>query len=58
LNLEKVTKGGGSFDYLTTMSLDFMCFWGLFTRDLASKFVCSRANGVIIFQGLKSGVTM
>ncbi len=28
LSLEKVTKGGHSFDYLTTMSLDIMCFLG------------------------------
>ncbi len=56
LNLEKVTRGR------VVLITALQCHWilcvfgGQFTKDLASKFVCSGANTVTIFQGLKSGV--
>lgn len=58
LNLQRVIKGGGC-NNLITMLVNFIhTFGGLFNGDLTSKLVCFHANGVIVFQGLKTRVIM
>ncbi len=58
MNLKLVIEGGGS-NNLTTMLVDSIAIYGgLSEGDLASRLVCFVADGVIVFQGLKTRVTM
>ncbi len=60
LNLQTITKDGG-YDKLTRS-----CWWipwvflgaYIFNGDLGSKLVCCGVDGIIIFQGSKSNVTL
>jgi hypothetical protein len=51
LNLERIVNGG-TFDNLTSIIIHSFVVFG----DNTNKVVCFRANGVTIFQGLKTGV--
>jgi hypothetical protein len=57
LNLEK-TVDGRTFDNLITMIVHYLViFGGMSKTNITNKVVCFRVDGVIIFQGLKTGVT-
>jgi len=54
LNLQHVVDGT-TFDNLTALiGKNLMEFRGLSETNLANKLVCSRVDGVIVFQGVKS----
>jgi hypothetical protein len=58
VNLQQGSKRGG-FHNLITMLVNFIItIGGLFKGDLIIKLVCFGVDNVIIFQGLKMGVTM
>jgi hypothetical protein len=58
LNLQWIIKVGG-FNNLTTMLVNCTTtFGGLCDGDSTSKLVYFGANGVMVFQGLKIGVTI
>jgi hypothetical protein len=57
-NLQRVTKRGGNNNLITRMVNSIHTFGGLFNGDLTSKLVYFHANGVIVFQGLKTRVIM
>jgi hypothetical protein len=56
LNLQRVTKGAGCNNLIAMLVNYINTFGGLFNGDLTSKLVCFHANGVIVFQGLKTRV--
>ncbi len=58
LNLQRVV-GGSIVDNLTYLIIQSLVeYRGLNETDIAEKLICSRANGVMVFHGVKSGVTI
>jgi len=58
LNLERIVVGG-TFDNLTTMIICSLAIFGrMLKTNIANKVLCSGADSVIVFQGLKTSVTV
>jgi len=58
LNLERVVDGA-TFNNLSVVIVCFLIvFGGLLEMDIVNKVVCFGVDGVTIFQGLKTGVTI
>lgn len=58
LNLERVVNGATSNNFIVMIIHFLIVFGGLLKMDIANKVVYFKADIVIVFQGLKTSVTI
>jgi hypothetical protein len=61
INLQKVVDGATSKNSITNLimqNLNLVDFGGSNEIDIVNKLVCFEANGIIILQGVRNGVTI
>jgi len=59
INLQKVVDGATSKNILTNLIMqNLVDFGGSNEIDIVNKLVCFEANGIIILQGVRNGVTI
>jgi hypothetical protein len=58
LNLERIVHGGTSDNLTSIIIRSLVIFGGMLETNITNKIVCFGANSVIVFQSLKSDVTI
>jgi hypothetical protein len=57
LNLEKIVNGGTYGNLTSVIIRSLVVFGGMLETNIVNKIICFWANSVVVFQGLKTGVT-